>query len=116
MTRDDDDTPAPIKPLEIGLFLVLGLLPLLLIYAFASHGMQDTQGAKAEAWRRAFMDECLGQLEDRKACRAIVDERYQACFKTLADSQGHFPDRAAATACISGRTDGKYRPSKPQAP
>lgn len=107
----DADESYPIRFKEIALFLVFGIIPISVLYGFATQGIEDERGESFEQERRVMMAECLEQLDDREMCHEIVDEPLIDCYKRFAGADGAVADRDGLRDCVTGRTDGKYRPA-----
>ncbi|MEM1348482.1 MAG: hypothetical protein AAGI01_08010 [Myxococcota bacterium] len=116
MTSDPTRPPAPgssdedlrIRPTEVVLFLVFGLIPITLIYVFATSGLEDTAGKHFQEARRVMLTECMDDIAAREGCREIVDARYPVCHAELADDDGTIPDMSALRACIKEDTGGVF--------
>lgn len=100
-----------VKAFEIVLFLVLGVIPISLLYAFASQGVQDEAGQRFELERRQLMASCMDQLDDRKECREQVDGQVMACYEQLVPLEQAKPalDPAALMRCVSRQEDGVFK-------
>lgn len=111
----EEDEHHGIRPREIFLFLLFGLIPIGLLYAFASQGVQDTRGQQFEQERRLLIDGCMKQLDDRADCRAIIDEPLMDCYKKFADKEGNVAERNKLQRCVTKRDDDKFRLPEPPA-
>lgn len=79
MTTQEDEESTAVTRREIGLFALFGLVPLGILYMFASQGVKDTAGAAFEQDRRALLSDCRDALRDLNACRERVDAHIQRC-------------------------------------
>jgi hypothetical protein len=79
MTTEKDEESTAITGKEIGLFFLFGVLPLAVLYVFASQGMKDSAGAAFEEDRRVLLSDCRDKLRNLDACRARVDAHVQRC-------------------------------------
>lgn len=95
---------------EILLFCIFGMIPILLIYAFASVARDDARGEAFEQERRLLIDACMQQLDDREQCRTLIDEPLIACYQERARDDGTVEDRLGLRRCITQRDDDKFRP------
>jgi len=116
--QDSQATTAPapeekhrIKAFEIILFLILGVVPISLLYAFATQGVQDEAGQRFELERRQLMASCMDQLDDRKECREQVDGQVMTCYEqlNLPDKAKSPIDRPALARCVSRQDDGAFK-------
>lgn len=109
-TPDPEEKPR-VKAFEIVLFIILGVVPISLLYAFASQGVQDEAGQRFELERRQLMASCMEQLDDRKECREQVDGQVMACYEQLAmpDKAKSPIDRPALARCVSRQDDGVFK-------
>lgn len=105
----EEDEHYPIRPREIFLFLLFGLIPIGILYTFASQGVEDTRGQQFEHERRLLIDGCMKQLDDREDCRAIIDEPLMECYKKFAGAEGAVEERMKLQRCVTGREDDKFR-------
>lgn len=112
--RLEEDESYLIRPREIFLFLLFGLIPIGILYMFASQGVEDTRGQQFEQERRLLIDGCMKQLDDREDCRAIIDEPLMDCYKKFADAQGAVAERDKLRRCVTGREDDKFRLPDPK--
>jgi hypothetical protein len=78
-TQDPHEESARVTGKEIALFSLFGLIPLIILYIFASQGAQDAEGAAFEQDRRVLLDDCRHALRDLDACRDRVDTHIIAC-------------------------------------
>lgn len=106
----EDDESYPIRPREIGLFVLFGTIPILLLYLFASQGVQDERGEFFGYERKLLIAGCMEQLDDRQLCRTMIDEPLMECYKEHALPSGEVAQRDALQACVTGRDDHKFRP------
>lgn len=109
-TPEPEEKPR-IKAFEVVLFIILGVVPISLLYAFASQGVQDEAGQRFELERRQLMASCMDQLDDRKECREQVDGQVMACYEQLAlpDKAKSPIDRLALARCVSRQEDGLFK-------
>ncbi len=94
---------------ELILFACFGLIPIVVIYLFASQAIDDKKGAAFEQERRLLIAECMKQLDDREACRTLIDEPLIECYKARAKPDGTIEDRLDLQQCITKRDDDKFR-------
>ena len=112
MTEDQqpEEETRGIRPVEIGLFLVFGFVPIGLLYFFASQGMADTKGQQFEHERRVVMAACMKDLDDREECRGQVDRMVLECYdKHVLKKTGAVKDRTVFKLCISRTKDGSFK-------
>jgi len=107
--KNDEDEDLSIKPKEIILFAAFGIIPILILYTFASGGLNDPKSEAFEYERKLLIAECLEQLDDRQDCRQIIDERYLECYDKFAIEDGSVTKRDELQRCVTQREDDKYR-------
>lgn len=104
------EEPRGVRPVEVALFLIFGLVPIGLLYWFASQGMNDTQGRQFEQERRLVMVSCMKALDDREECRGQVDRMVMECYdQHRIKETGGVRDRKVFKTCISRSKDGVFR-------
>tara|TARA_B100000686_G_C16323468_1_gene729434 strand:+ start:38 stop:463 length:426 start_codon:yes stop_codon:yes gene_type:complete len=128
-TREQDSSPAHAEvasnnvsePLrmpsrkELLLFGIFGLVPIVVLYLFASQAFDDPKGRAFEQERRLLMTSCMEQFgtadqKNRERCREIIDEPLLTCYEGLANpTDGTVADRLALRQCITGREDDLFR-------
>jgi hypothetical protein len=116
MTTQEDEESTAVTRREIGLFALFGLIPLGILYVFASQGMKDTEGAAFEQDRRALLSDCRDALRDLNACRERVDAHIQRC--TTEHPRPTPPTDAymlSLRACVNEGSD-TWQPPPPKPP
>ena len=104
------EEPRGVRAVEVALFLIFGLIPIGVLYWFASQGMNDTQGRQFEHERRLVMVSCMKALDDREECRGQVDRMVMECYaQHKVKETGAVRDREVFKACISRSKDGVFR-------
>lgn len=98
-----------IRPVEVLLFMVLGLVPIGLLYFFATRGIQDDAGRLFEIQRRAMISACMNTLEDRDECRGQVDVVIIQCYDEHKPKEGAAINLPAFRACSSRNPTGEFR-------
>lgn len=106
---DADEESYPIRPREVALFALFGLVPVVVLYLFASGSADDPRGRAFEQERRLLIEACMDQLDDRERCLRLIDERLLECYEPRADDEGVVADRRGLRRCITGRDDDKFR-------
>ncbi len=99
---------------ELTLFAVFGIIPIVLIYIFASQAIDDPVGQAFEQERRLLLAACMEQFsmdeqKTRRHCRDIIDEPLVECYESLAREDGTVEDRLKLRQCITQREDDKFR-------
>lgn len=98
-----------IRPLEVLMFVVLGLVPIVLLYVFATQGIKDDAGRLFEEQRRVMISACMNTLEDREECRGQVDVVIVQCYAKHKSETGTVPDPPAFRACSARNPTGEFR-------
>ena len=98
-----------IRPIEVLMFILLGLVPIGALYFFATQGIQDEAGRLFEVHRRAMISACMNTLEDRDECRTQVDVVIIECYADHKTQAGEIKDDAAFRACASRNPTGEFR-------
>ncbi len=96
MSEPVKDEEIPIRPRELILMAVFGIIPITAIYVIATMGMGDDAGRLFEADRSAIMQSCIDAGLERMDCRQVVDEKILECH------EGRVGDLAAQQACLLG--------------
>lgn len=100
---------------ELLLFGIFGLVPIVVLYIFASQAIDDPRGRAFEQERRLLMTACMEQFgtsdqKNRERCREIIDEPLLTCYEGVAHpEEGTVADRLALRQCITGREDDLFR-------
>ena len=102
------DAPPRVRAHEVLIFIVLGLVPITLIYTLAARGIDDLGGQRFELERQHLLAACMDALDDRAECRDQVDDQLQECYARHADDQGQVSDREALRRCVSRRPDATF--------
>lgn len=107
---EEEEEDLSIRPREIILFSIFGLVPIVILYVFASQATGDARGEAFEQERRLLIAACMEQLDDREQCRLIIDEPIVECYRARAAEDGTVADRQGLRRCVTGRDDDKFRP------
>ena len=98
-----------IRLVEVVMFIVLGIVPISLLYVFASRGIEDEAGRLFEVQRRAMISACMNALEDRDECRGQVDVVIVQCYEQHKNEAGLVPDTQAFRACSARNPKGEFQ-------
>lgn len=99
-----------IKAGEVFLFVLLGVVPIVLLYIFASQGIHDSEGQQFEQERRMALAACMDALDDREECKGQVDSQIMSCYAKAKPAQSAAPaDRAALIKCVSRQPDSVFK-------